>query len=192
MRMVGVPLEREFPSVKAESVGQADAIVLLGGGMNVKSEDSFYPDMNSAADRVWHAVRLYKCGTAPIIICTGGGTPLTTVTLLADLGVPEKAIATIQSPRNTEEEAFAIARRLAGEGDGSPKRILLVTSVWHMRRAMQMFRKALNGSVEIVSGPADYEGMAKIGGIRSWMKNLCPTADCLMCNSVAFNEFYAY
>lgn len=52
MRMVGLPLEREFPSVKAESVGQADAIVLLGGGMNVKSEDSFYPDMNSASDRV--------------------------------------------------------------------------------------------------------------------------------------------
>src|SRR3982751_1539306 len=52
-----------------------DAIVVLGGGIG-PAEPPNIPDphLNDAADRVWHAARLYRRGLAPRIIVSGGGT----------------------------------------------------------------------------------------------------------------------
>jgi len=49
------------------------------------SHDLFYPDMNGAADRIWHAARLFKAGKAPVVIPTGAGEDESSVPLLLDL-----------------------------------------------------------------------------------------------------------
>ena len=73
--VVGVPLEREFlvdgkvPAV--ETFPEADAIVLLGGGMGVETNLSQYAEMATSADRVWQAARLFKAGQASKLIATG-------------------------------------------------------------------------------------------------------------------------
>ena len=194
------PLERAYPDAPAAEAPAADAIVLLGGGMGGCTNECANAEMFSNADRVWHAARLYRAGKAPLVVCTSKGTPLTTAPLLRDLGVPAGAILCIEEPRNTEEEGRAVAAALAEKAlagaDGAESaagrpRILLVTSAWHMRRSLLMFRKALGDAAEVVPAPCDYEATAglKDGFGLGW---LWPNAGALACNSAAFKEIYAY
>ena len=115
-RWIGGALEREWTAVKAEEAPEADAIVLLGGGMgsntNVYPNAEMYSDMWSGADRVWHAARLWKAGKAPIVIPTGCGEKESAVPLLRDLGVPDEAMRVGDKARNTEENARFVERIL--------------------------------------------------------------------------------
>ena len=109
-------LEREFPVRLAEEMPAADAIVLLGGGMAAAPGHYPYADMAPAADRVWHAARLYKAGKAPVIIPSGSGDLASTVPLLQDFGVPSSAILVEGKARNTEENARFVEKILAARG----------------------------------------------------------------------------
>ena len=114
-RVIGDPLEREFlvggrvPTV--ESFPEADAIVLLGGGMGGETNLSNYAEMSAGADRVWQAARLWKAGKAPRIIATGDGARESTLGLLKDFGVDEKCVEFLDA-RNTEEEAKGVGESL--------------------------------------------------------------------------------
>ena len=181
--VVGVPLEREFlvdgrvPAV--ETFPAADAIVLLGGSMGIETNLSSYAEMATSADRVWQTARLYKAGKAPKVIATGKEAKDTTLPLLVDLGVPEECISFIDA-RNTEEEAKGVASLGA-------KRILLVTSAWHMKRARQMFGMYAP-EVEVICAPADFENviMAKQA---LWMRALIPDYNAFYLNSVSLHEW---
>ena len=181
--VVGVPLEREFlvdgrvPAV--ETFPAADAIVLLGGSMAIETNMSSYAEMAASADRVWQTARLYKAGKAPKVIATGEEAKDTTLPLLVDLGVPRECVSFCDA-RNTEEEAKGVA------GLGA-KRILLVTSAWHMKRARMMFEKYAPG-IEVVCAPADFENviMAKQA---LWMRALVPDYNAFYLNSVALHEW---
>lgn len=164
-------LEELYPPLRAEEMPTADAIVLLGGGMGCNTNLLVYPEICQAADRVWHAARLWKAGKAPVIITSGESEEFTSVPLLLDFGVPKSAILVEPSARNTEENAKFVAEQLkAGvkEGD-APRKILLVTSALHMRRAELMFRRAFekyaavegNGArpIEIIPAASDYDGL---------------------------------
>ena len=73
--VVGGPLECEFlvdgrvPMVK--TFPEADAIILLGGGIGADTNRNSYAEMSSGADRVWQAARLFKAEKAPMIVATG-------------------------------------------------------------------------------------------------------------------------
>jgi len=186
------PLERAFPDRPAAESERADAIVLLGGGMGADADECANAEMFANADRVWHAARLYRAGKAPLVICTSKDTPTTTAPLLRDLGVPAEAIACIEEPRNTEEEGRFVAAAISGGGaDSGRPRILLVTSAWHMRRSLLMFRKAMGDGVEVIPAPCDYEATTNLreGFKLDW---LWPSAAALQVNSAAFKEMYAY
>ena len=182
--VVGVPLEREFledgrvPMV--ETFPEADAIVLLGGSMGIETNLSSYAEMWTSADRVWQAARLYKAGKAPKVIATSGGVAETTFPLLREFGLPDAAMMKVDDARNTEEEAKSIAKM-------GCKKILLVTSAWHAKRARLMFEKYAS-DVEVISAPADFENsmMAK----RSFaLQSLLPDFNVFALNSVAFHEW---
>lgn len=146
--LLGLPLERPYLATeRAESLPEADAIVVLGGGM-FKSEAMAYPDMNASADRVWHAARLYKAVKAPKVIVSGANDLEAAVPLLIDLGVPREAIEVDNASRNTYENS-RFTERLLGEG----KRVLLVTSAWHMPRACGNFSRT---SLEVTPAAADF------------------------------------
>lgn len=94
-------LERRFPPTHVKHVASADAIVLLGGGIGVAQSPRLTPDLNSAADRVLHAARLYRASKAPIVIASGGeaswlGSSMPEAypmaALLHEWGVPREAI----------------------------------------------------------------------------------------------------
>ena len=209
--VVGVPLEREFlvdgrvPAV--EAFPEADAIVLLGGGIGIETNMSSYAEMANSADRVWQAARLYKAGKASKIIATGDYARDTTLPLLKDFGVGEEAVSFLDA-RTTEEEAkgmwelFSRVERVEGEEgsrkerkerkddsrlEGGEGKILLVTSAWHMKRARLMFEKYAPG-IEVVCAPADFENTFTAEK-TPLLKMLFPDPNVFMLNSVAFHEW---
>ena len=195
-RMLGLPLEREWlvdgrvPA--AESFPAADAIVLLGGGMGAATNLNGHAEMWASADRVWAAARLWRAqaargaGAVVRMFVTGKGNELSTKALLVDFGVPTNAMVFVDQARNTEEEAKEVARRV---GDGR-RRVLLVTSAWHMRRARLMFEKYAPG-VEVVPAPGDFEITTNFAeGFR--LKEFLPGGGALAMNESCLHEWIGY
>ena len=175
---IGLPLERPYLGLqKAESLPEADAIVVLGGGMS-KAEDLEYPDMNESADRVWHAARLWKAGKAPLVVVSGSNDLAAAVPLLVDLGVPREAIAVDDMSRNTYEnsrftERLLAERGRASVGGGAPS-ILLVTSAWHMSRASGNFART---SLRVMPAPCDFTVHNLLKSGFRWWHWLAPNPD---------------
>jgi uncharacterized SAM-binding protein YcdF (DUF218 family) len=190
-RWIGVALEREWPVVKAEDAPTADAIVLLGGGMGSNTNVYPYAEMWNGADRVWYAARLYRASKAPIIIPTGCGEKESTVPLLLDFGVPDSAILVEDKARNTEENARFVEKILEPRNtQNTRKKILLVTSAWHMRRSVLMYRKYAPG-LEIIPAATDYEATVNTGHPFCF-KDVWPDAELLFRNSYIFKEYLGY
>ncbi len=184
---LGSSLEAEFGPEPIDKLPKADAIVILGGGMNAATNVCPYPNLCAAADRVWHAARLYKAGKAPLIVPSGDGTDRCEVPFLVDLGVPRKAIRAEAESRNTEENAKFVAELLKGRAH--PK-VLLVTSAWHMRRALLMYRRYAP-DLKIVPAPSDYENTVSraqpfTGGA------ICPDFYALVASGTAWKEIIGY
>ena len=145
-RMMCSFLELEkYPMVDIATLPKADAIVDLGGGMGGDTNCCAYADISEAADRPWHASRIWKAGKAPIVIPSGVGIDNTDAKFLSDLGVPESAIVVENESRNTEENARFVGRLLSStsavRSSGEKPKVLLVTSMSHMPRAMMIFKK---------------------------------------------------
>lgn len=194
LRVLSKALAEDFPPVSAEAMPNADAIVILGGGIGRPTENNCYPELFVSSDRVWHAARLWKAGKAPIVVASGSSERIATVPFLRDLGVPEEVIAVDDVSRNTEEnakytEALVCGRVHPRDGESKPK-ILLVTSAWHMRRSLLMFsRYAPN--LEVVPAPADYEMIAYLRP-RMSIWDFLPGAEPLFRNSYLFKEIIGY
>lgn len=190
-RLLGGGLEREFPPVAMESVPKADAIVILGGGMGANPKVSPYAEMYCAADRVWHAARLWKAGKAPFVMSSGNNELNATKPLLLDFGLPESAIRIENESRNTEENAKFVARVLSTTQTSNVKpRILLVTSAWHMRRAKLMFEKYAP-ELEIIPAACDHE--ATLGAAEPLqVRDFFPGGEALMRNGYFVKEIIGY
>jgi uncharacterized SAM-binding protein YcdF (DUF218 family) len=134
-----------------ESPQASDAIVMLG-------------DDNFDADRAARAAQLFKAGWAPRIIASGRYLrPYETITDLeqrdlTDRGVPQNAIVRFaHHAENTREEMFAIGQLLQAHGW---KRILLVTSNYHTRRARYLAERAFPAGtvLRVIAAPdSDYD-----------------------------------
>jgi uncharacterized SAM-binding protein YcdF (DUF218 family) len=198
-----VSLEEMHPPQRAEDMPKADAIVVLGGGMCANTNTLVYAEMHMGADRVWHAARLWKAGRAPVVIASGVGEADASYPLLRDLGVPESAIVLENAARNTEENAGYVVEWLKANGGsadgraGGARRILLVTSAMHMRRAVLMFERAFakargegEAPVEVVPAAADYDGLAAVRPFR--FSDVFPSPDHLYAKSLAFKEILGY
>ena len=189
MELFALPLETEFPVVKAEDAPTADAIVLLGGGMGANTNVYPYAEMWGGADRVWHAARLYRAGKAPQVIPSGQGEERSSVPLLLDLGVPAAAITVEDKARNTEENAKFVQDLLLRQSNNSRPKILLVTSAWHMRRSLLMYRRYAP-ELEIVPAATDYETLVNTSSFK--FSDLLPSYDRFLRNCVASKEYIGY
>ena len=105
--------------------------------------------------------------------------------LLMDLAVPESAIKLETSARNTEENAKFVAKML-----GNNKKILLVTSAWHMRRSILMFKKYAPG-VEVIPAATDFESLSGFSESIS-LNDFKPDGGTLATNIAMFKEIVGY
>ena len=177
----GIPLESPYRAAAlADSLPEADAIVLLGGGMD-SLESLPYPDMNAAADRVWHAARLWKAGKAPVVVASGVESRESTVPLLLALGVDPAAIKVDNDSRNTYENA-RFTERLLGGGKHT---VLLVTSAWHMTRSLGNFSET---SLAAIPAPCDFEA-TRVVERTPWWKFPLPNTGELDFNAALYKEW---
>jgi uncharacterized SAM-binding protein YcdF (DUF218 family) len=142
------PLEARFPPWDA-SRGAPLGIVVLGGAIT-PDVSMAHPQiaLNEAAERVTAAAALarrypeariiYSGGSGALVYDEGSEAPLA-LALLESLGLARERIVLEDRSRNTVENALfskAIAQPKPGD------RWLLVTSAYHMPRAMGAFHKA--------------------------------------------------
>ena len=181
---LGCKLENAYPPRPVAEYPAADVIVVLGGGVQAPEGSCIYPDMNSAADRVWHAARLYHAGKAPMVVASGLNEVQAAAVLLHDLGVPENAIRIENESRTTRANAQNTAVLLKQLG---AQRVLLVTSAWHMRRAMECFRQA---GIKATPAATDHEALlARARRDAFPIAMILPSAEMLFKNTALLKEY---
>lgn len=145
-----------------------DAIVVLGGG--AKEAPHPHYELRLSGDRILLGARLHRAGKTAVLVTTGtaiegfsttfDGTAATR-RMWEDVGVPSEAILQLDRTRTTSEEASRVAEVARVRGW---RRIGLVTSAWHMRRAERLFQRA---GVDVVPLPADHLGVPSWEGLYS-------------------------
>jgi uncharacterized SAM-binding protein YcdF (DUF218 family) len=161
------PLEHRFEAPDLRRAGAPIAgIIVLGGAVDLQAPGTRQiAGLNEAAERYTEAVALARRLPGVRLVFTGGSGGLLTVEepeaetagrLFEALGVPKDRIVLETASRNTHENALYTARLVqpkAGE------RWLLVTSAWHMPRAIGCFRKA---GFEVEPWPVDYRSSRRL------------------------------
>ncbi len=152
------PLEARF--VRPAEPAHIDGIVVLGGGMDGEVDEVRKGwELNQSADRMVETVRLALAHPeAKVLVAAGPGVfPVVQAPeayaaqrMLLVFGIAADRIVLDDKSLNTEENA-QFAKALAGPAAGQTW--LLVTSAYHMPRAVGLFRKA---GFAVVPWPADY------------------------------------
>ncbi|WP_311925206.1 YdcF family protein [Microvirga sp. 3-52] len=154
-----LPLEERFPPFRDDGK-PADGIILLGG--SVEAADSASRGMivsNESAERVLDTIELaHRYPKARILISGGGGTvfgdgaaeaPIIAA-YFKSVGIDQTRILVEDRSRTTSENAV-FSRELAQPQEG--ERWLLVTSAWHMPRAVGVFE---NADFPVTPYPVDF------------------------------------
>ncbi|MSU48056.1 MAG: hypothetical protein EXS37_03035 [Opitutus sp.] len=161
------PLETRYPAIPEfvtgtplpPAIAACRFVVVLGGG---NGNSPGLPANNllasSSLSRVMEAVRILRAVPEAKLIVSGPGDAKhnTHAVVLAraaqNYGIVPERILYIDQARDTEDESRA-AQRLAR---GAP--VALVTSAWHMPRAMALFRSA---GLDPLPCPADFRSHAE-------------------------------
>lgn len=181
-------LERDYPPRAMSAVPAVDAIVLLGGGTRGDTHMGVLADLNEHGDRLVHATALYKAGKAPLILLSGGSLQGVRPEaeqmrdILSVMGVPRSDIVLEPLSRNTHENAVYSAQLLRQR---ELRRVLLVTSAFHMRRAMGVFRSQ---GVQAIPAPTDFKRLVGEGVVPSWL----PGTGNLSRSTQALHEMLGY
>ena len=184
-------LEARHPPIPVEALPAAEAIVVLGGAVSAPRPPRLHPDLNDAADRVWHAARLYRAGKAPVVVASGGTQPWrdqrfreapAMQALLQDWGVPQDSVLLESRSANTYENASRTADLLRGRQIDC---VLLVTSALHMRRALATFRTA---GMPAIPAPTDVQVTEQ----RRTVLDVMPDAGALAGSTAAIREYVGY
>lgn len=167
-----LPLENRFPRWD-ETRGAPDGIIVLGGVVNphvsrLRQEITVGPSVQrllAAIDlhRRYPAARVLFTGGNPNLLSAAKGESDLAVSFLEHWGVPESDIIVDSAARDTMENAVN-ARTIAAPKPG--ERWLLVTSAFHMPRAIGLFRAA---GFPVEAYPVDYKtgGWADVRAVPS-------------------------
>jgi uncharacterized SAM-binding protein YcdF (DUF218 family) len=149
--------ERNYLPVPIAQSPIVGAIVVLGGDIGLP----LTPRINSeiGGNRALHAFRLFTANRSKLIIISGGNVfpqngiepeAYYTSELLKEWGIPSEAILIEGRSRNTYENAIETKKLLQAR---QIDKILLVTSAFHMPRALATFRTA---EINAIPSPSSY------------------------------------
>lgn len=152
-------LESRYPAVPIAQVEKADAIVVLGGIFGPPVKPGLLVNFAEGVDRLEGGIVLYRAGKAPTLVFTGGRIPWEDRTRLEGedsrdvaiaRGIPAEQIIVTREVGNTADEARAVADLVR---EKKWKRIILITTGWHMPRAAWLFHRA---GIECILFPVDF------------------------------------
>lgn len=183
-----IPLEERFPKQPLLS-DRVNGIILLGGYLNgdINAGRPGF-ELNSAADRLFETIRLARLYPDAKIIVSGGDGGFfersipdaqSTQEIISEFGLAEKRFIFENESRNTAENAI-FSQRLADPQQGEIW--LLVTSAYHMPRAVGSFRRA---GFDVVAWPVDY----KTPAVEKFALYLSSPNDALSRFTVAMREW---
>lgn len=167
-------LEAPFQDIDVLELEPMDVVVLLGGGTNTRLNGN--PQLTFGGDRVRVGASLFHAELAERLVCSGSqafgagaddphpGQEATEI--LVSLGVPRESVL-LMTGFNTSQEMKSLKKLLADReivDNQSPdltsasealqgQRIGLVTSAWHMSRALRL---AEANGLEVIPVPADF------------------------------------
>ena len=182
-------LEDQAAVLTPKTIPQADAVLVLGGGIRPAPTKGLGVEVNEAGDRLLCGVRLWNQSKAPVLITSGGrvslqpNDPIAPEAVLSqqlalELGVPGSAVLLNDQTRTTAEEARRINQLAAEQGW---RELILVTSAFHMPRALASFQRQSN--LQIIPVACDYRlDPRNRNQVFSWQQlliNLIPSSDSL-------------
>jgi len=183
------PLEFQYPALKIEQVKiDRTVIVLLGGGIYENA-----PEYGGRDELGRYAMMrtIYAADVAQksgLDIYATGGKPLTQTEesegeimrhWLLKLGLKEEYVHAENASNNTWENASYMKKILAEKG---VNRVVLVTSAWHMPRAVWCFE---SHNFEVIPAPTDYLTARDSYDLRSYLPSWTVLSD----SSQALHEY---
>jgi uncharacterized SAM-binding protein YcdF (DUF218 family) len=191
-------LEERAAALTPAVIPQADAVVVLGGGLRPALAPRPGVEVSEAGDRLLTGLRLLRQHKAPLLVASGGRVSFTSGDpappeafwardLALELGLPADRILLNPGSRTTAEEARDIGA--LGRQRGW-RRVLLVTSAFHMPRSLASFRQ--RSGLAVIPVACDYQlpkralhGATTPG---SALIDLTPDAGALQMSSMALKE----
>jgi uncharacterized SAM-binding protein YcdF (DUF218 family) len=168
------------------AIDSADAIVVLSGMLEINEVgDSTYIEWGDP-DRFFGGMALFKAGKAQKLVFTGGKMPWdkakkTEGEVLKEYaisnGIPSEKILVTKDVENTADEAVAVKELISPS-----KRIILVTSAFHMHRAKRLFEKE---GLIVIPYKVDYK--TSINNDFNVL-DILPSADNLKITETGFRE----
>ena len=191
-------LEERSAALTPKPIPSADAVVVLGGGLRPALAPRQGVEVAEGGDRLLTGLRLMRQKQAPLLVTSGGRVSFTAHDpappeaawardLAIELGVPSKRILTNPGSRTTAEEA----RDIGALGRSRHwRKILLVTSAFHMPRALATFQQ--RSGLEVIPVACDYQlpSRAHYGRptLGNSLKSLLPDAEALYLSTTALKE----
>ena len=139
-------LWEDTPKSLSEITQNYDYGIVLGGFSGYDKHKNRV-EFNDCGDRLFYAIQLFKSGKIKNILISGGNGQLLnngymesewSKDFLINCGIPEKNIQIENKSRNTWENALYTSDLLHEDKN---KKLLLITSSWHMKRAKFCFNK---------------------------------------------------
>lgn len=170
-------LEANQACLSLDEMKTADAIVVLGGMLTSVQTTQGVGFEWIDPDRFFKGVELALANKAHYLIFTGGKFPWDKNRIsegdflyqkALSYGVPRNRILVTKSVQNTGDEAIAVKELFIKHPEAEDKKIILVTSAFHMERAAKLFER---GGLKVIPCPVDFK--ADISGFTpmSFMPN---------------------
>jgi len=191
-------LEERAMALMPAELPRADAVVVLGGGLRPPLPPRAGVEVAEGGDRLLTGVRLWRRQPTALLVTSGSRVSFTSGDpappeadwardLAVELGVPRERILLNPLSRTTAEEARHIGELAQRRGW---RRILLVTSAYHLPRAVETFRR--EGRLEVIPVASDFQLPARTQFGRataaSLALDLLPNAAALELSTVAVKE----
>ena len=168
------------------TIDSADAIVVLSGMLEINEVgDSTYVEWGDP-DRFFGGIALFKAGKAQKLVFTGGKMPWdkskkTEGEVLKEFaisnGIPSDKILVTKDVENTADEAVAVKELISPN-----KKIILVTSAYHMYRAKRLFERQ---GFEVIPYRLDFKVAGKS---RLTILDFLPSADNIQLTETGIRE----
>jgi uncharacterized SAM-binding protein YcdF (DUF218 family) len=164
------------PAAQPQAFAGAQAVVMCGGVLNVSPRDFTGANYTDAVDRFLKAVELAKLFRQPLVLggglSGGAGTPLESVferKWLAEWGQTNLQVLELGLCENTHDEALSAAKIARDHGW---KKIVLVTSAYHLDRALAVFRHT---GLQVIPVGCDFHAVPAL--TRKAGLKILPTTD---------------
>lgn len=158
----------ERPYLEGDDKSPADAVVVCGGGWFASDHSHIEVTLNESADRLLAAIEFARRHRAPELVLGGGGQgdpPRPVESTRAKEWIErwhlvDLPVNVLPASRDTHGEAVHTAELAQTRGW---KKIVLITSAWHMRRTAAVFRKT---GLTVIPVACDFRGTCALENRR--------------------------